>query len=181
MKSRFHTLNLLGWLLAAGLVSGQAMAQSTATASATILRPITITKTSDMNFGNVVPSSAAGTVVLSPTNSRTPDGGVTIMTTQTGTVAAASFTVEGEAAATYTLLLPAADVTLASPSSAVMQVTNFTSDVGTGAGEGLLSGTASTPGTAGTQLIHVGGKLKVGTNQVPGLYTGSVSVTVAYN
>jgi hypothetical protein len=62
-----------------------------------------------------------------------------------------------------------------------MQVTDFTSDVGTAAGAGKLGGTASTPGTSDTQIVHVGGTLKVGSPQVAGIYTGTVSVDVAYN
>ena len=177
MKSRFHTLKLLGWLLAAGLVSGQTMAQSTATASArasaTILRPITITKATDMNFGKIVPGIAAGTVVLSPTGDRTTVGGVTIMTTQTGTVAAAaSFTVEGEGAATYSVTLPSS-VSLTGNGTA-MTVATFTSTPG----DGALSGNA---GAVGTQTLLVGGTLAVGASQAAGSYSGDFDVTVAYN
>ncbi len=39
----------------------------------------------------------------------------------------------------------------------------------------------STAGNAGTQSFYVGGTLHVGSNQAPGAYTGTFSVTVAYN
>ena len=180
MKSRFHTLKLLGWLLAAGLVSGQAMAQSTATASATasatILRPITITKATDMNFGNVVPSSAAGTVVLLPDGTRSSTAGSTFIPSNPGTVTAAAFTIEGEGAATYSVTLPSS-VSLAGNGTA-MTVATFTSTPGAVAGDGVLSGSA---GTAGTQTLLVGGTLAVGASQGAGSYSGRFDVTVAYN
>ncbi len=43
-----------------------AQVTATATATATIVSPIAISKTVDMNFGNVASSVALGTVVLDP-------------------------------------------------------------------------------------------------------------------
>ncbi|MCX6259282.1 MAG: DUF4402 domain-containing protein, partial [Bacteroidia bacterium] len=43
---------------------------ATATATATIVAPIAITKTVDMNFGNVAVGITAGTVVLTPAGTR---------------------------------------------------------------------------------------------------------------
>ena len=88
--------------------SSFAQATATAAASATIITPITIAKTVDMNFGNVaVSASTAGTVVMSPAGVRSTGGagGVTLPATS-GTVAAASFTVSGQANYTYAITLP---------------------------------------------------------------------------
>ena len=160
-------------------VSTSAMAQSTATeaadAKATIIKPISIAKTADLSFGKVVPA-AAGTVSLSTSAERGVTGGTTIMSTQTGTVTAAAFTVTGEALATYTVTLPANDsVSMNGPGGATMAVNSFTSSVATSAGAGLL--------TSGTQELKVGATLSVGTAaaQTAGDYTGSFNVTVAYN
>jgi hypothetical protein len=46
--------------------STYAQVSSTATASVTIVTPITLAKTVDMNFGNVAVSAVAGTVVITP-------------------------------------------------------------------------------------------------------------------
>src|ERR1700750_3473097 len=85
-----------------------AQATATATATATIVTPITITKTVDMNFGNVaVSASLAGTAVMTPGGVRSTGGagGVTLPST-TGTVTAASFNVAGQASYTYAITLP---------------------------------------------------------------------------
>ncbi|MHB9141405.1 MAG: DUF4402 domain-containing protein, partial [Paludibacter sp.] len=59
-------------------VMAQATASANATAAATIVTPIAITKTVDMNFGNVAVGASAGTVILAPAGTRTTSGGVTL-------------------------------------------------------------------------------------------------------
>ena len=171
-------------LIAFGLVASAtgAMAQSTATGTATanVIRPITITPTLDLAFGNVVPGAAIGTLAVDPAGAQLAAGGVTQPGSQKGTVTSAQFTVAGEGSFTYTLTIPTVAVTISDggvPGN-TMTVGTFTSDVATTAGAGVLSGLA---GTAGTQTVSVGGTLNVGANQAAGSYTGSFSVTVAYN
>ncbi|MCE5320546.1 MAG: DUF4402 domain-containing protein, partial [Bacteroidales bacterium] len=82
-----------------------AQVSATATATSTIVTPIAISKTVDMNFGNVAVSSSAGTVVLATAGTRTATGGVTLPATS-GTIAAAEFTVTGQAGYTYSITLP---------------------------------------------------------------------------
>lgn len=150
----------------------QASATTTASASATVIRPITLTKVTDLNFGSVVPSAAAGTVTVVPAGTRSAGGGAGLA--GSAGVTAASFTVGGEGAATYAITLPAAAVVITSGANN-MNVTGFTS---TPAATGTIGGAA---GTAGTQTLNVGAVLNVGANQNPGTYTGTFSVTVAYN
>src|SRR5580698_1501605 len=95
-------------VLGATSTSSFAQATATASASANIITPITIVKTVDMNFGNVaVSATTAGTAILAPAGTRTTGGagGVTLPAT-VGTVAAASFTVSGQASYTYAITLP---------------------------------------------------------------------------
>src|ERR1700684_3052224 len=107
--------------------SSFAQATATAAASATIITPITITKTVDMNFGNVaVSATIAGTAILAPAGTRTTGGagGVTLPATA-GTVSAASFTVSGQASYTYAITLPTT-VSISSGAN-TMNVNAFTS------------------------------------------------------
>ena len=154
--------------------SSFAQATTSASASATIITPITIVKATDMNFGNVaVSASLAGTVVMSPASVRTAagGGGVTLPAV-TGTVAAASFTVSGQANYTYAITLPSS-CTITDASSHTMTVDGFTSDPAT---TGALSGT-------GSQTLNVGATLNVSAAQAAGTYTNAsgVAVTVNYN
>jgi len=145
-----------------------AQVSATATASATIVAPIAIAKTVDMNFGNVASSAALGTVVMTPAGARSVIGGVTLPAT-IGTVAAASFTVTGTAGYTYSITLPGGATTITSGANN-MTVNSFTS---TPAATGLLTG--------GTQALTVGATLNVGANQVAGAYLSGTPFTVTVN
>ena len=158
-----------------GSTSGAfAQASATASASATIITPISISKTVDMDFGNIaVSASTGGTVDLATTGARTTGGaGGTTLPSTTGTVAAAEFAVSGEASFTYAITLPTS-ATLSDGSGNTMTVGSFVSNPS-------ATGTLS---TGGTQTLLVGATLTVGAAQVAGTYTNStgVPVTVNYN
>ena len=153
--------------------SSFAQASATASASATIVTPITIVKVTDMNFGNVAVSATnPGTVILAPASSRTIGGTGVTLPAVTGTVAAASFTVSGQASYTYAITLPSS-CTITDASSHTMTVNGFTSDPAT---TGALSG-------SGSQTLNVGATLNVSAAQPAGTYTNAsgVQVTVNYN
>ena len=167
-------LILSAFVLGGFALNSNAQATATATATATIVTPISISKTADMNFGNVaVSASTGGTVILAPAGTRTTGGagGVTLPAT-TGTVAAAAFTVNGNGSFTYAITLPSSPITLTRASgSETMTAGTFTS---TPSGTGTLS--------SGTQNLTVGATLTVGNGQVAGVYTsGNFNVTVNYN
>lgn len=156
------------FLLACG-TKASAQASASATSTATIITPITITKTSDMNFGNVaVQVATGGTVVMTPAGLRSATSGVTLPGTA-GTVSAASFTVNGQSGYTYAITLPLS-VTISDASSNSMQVDNFTS---TPSATGTLTG--------GTETLNVGATLNVSASQAPGVYTSATPFTVTVN
>jgi len=157
------------------LFTAVAFSQSSATASAaaTILTPIAISNTIDMDFGNLASSGTTGTCVLATDNSRSTTGGVTTMAG--GTPTAASFTVTGVAAATYTITLPAGATTV-SDGTNTMTIDTWASNP---SGTGTLTG--------GTSTLLVGATLNVGINQPGGVYntsnvlgSGEFTVTVNY-
>lgn len=155
-------------------VSSFGQVSATATSSATIVTPIGITKTVDMNFGNVAVSNVLGTVVLTPAGTRTKSGGVTLPATA-GTVSAASFAVVGEGNYTYAITLPSSAVTLKRTGSVdTMTATLFSS---TPSGTGALTG--------GAEALLVGATLNVAGSQLAGTYTTEAgspfTVTVNYN
>ena len=153
-------------------VISSAQVTATATASSTIVTPIGITKTVDMNFGNVaINSTTAGTVVLAPAGTRTSTGGVTLPATA-GTVAAAEFNVTGANNYTFSITLPSTSHEIKSGSN-TMSVTGFTS---TPTPNGTLSAT-------GSATVKVGATLNVSAGQAAGTYTSVTpfEVTVNYN
>lgn len=164
---------LVTFILFASLTT-HTFAQATASASvtATIVTPISISKTVDMNFGNVAVTGTAGTVVLDPAGVRTKTAGVTLPAT-TGTVTAASFTVSGQGNYTYTITLPSTDYTITRNSGSETMIVNAFTSAPTGTG--AL--------TSGSQTLTVGATLNVSANQAAGIYTNGTgfNVTVNYN
>jgi hypothetical protein len=160
-------------VIAMFLITGTAFTQVTAsaTASATILEPIAISKTVDMNFGNLAVNATPGTIVLAPDGLRTATGGVTFLPSNAGTITAASFEVTGLADATYSITLPAT-ATVISNAGNDMTVDTWTSDP-------TPTGTL----TGGTQTLNVGGTLNVPASSPYGVYTSAIpfNVTVNYN
>src|SRR4051812_15235505 len=99
IMSRMSFLSIAIMLMAGYQTNVFAQATATAAASANVIAPISMTKTVDLNFGNIAVSvSSGGTVVLVPAGTRSAGGagGVTLPVTS-GTVAAATFTVSGNA------------------------------------------------------------------------------------
>lgn len=150
-----------------GFSSASKAATTSAAVNVVVLSPISITKTSDLSFGDVYPDIAAiGTISIDSGSNRTAGGAATLGPTS-GT--AAQFTVTGEANAAYILSLPTTAVSLNSPSGDTMNVDTFIND-----GSGTLNG-------GGTEIVSVGATLRVGAKQVPGSYSGTFDVTVNYN
>lgn len=170
MKNFGKTLILLAVMVSFSAVAF-AQVSATANASATIITPIAITTTADMNFGNVAASAAPGTVVLTPAGARSVTGGVTLPAI-TGSVSAAAFTVTGEDGFAYAITLPAAALTISSGGN-TMTVGTWTSNPD---GTGTLTG--------GTSNLTIGATLNVGANQASGTYgepAETFTVTVNYN
>lgn len=163
-------------VLALGIVAigctATSFAQSTATGStsALLIIPISIAKTTDLNFGTVAASSTAGTVVLDYLNARTTTGGATLpagSTLQTTAV----FQVSGEAASSFSIAIPAS-ISLTGSTSGTMTVDGITCD----AGSSIIL-------TAGAKTLKVKGTLNVPINAVAGTYSNAsdLFVTVNYN
>lgn len=158
----------------------QAAATGTASANATIAKPITITKTADLNFGIIVPNGTGNgslTVTVDTADTRSIAGNVD-GSLLGGTVSSAAFNVTGRPNATYAITLPAAPFNIIGTNTgATMPVSAFTES--TGAGGGTLT-VGATPGL-GEHSFSVGATLTVGETQAADDYTGTLSVTVAYN
>lgn len=150
--------------------SGSIMAQAS----------ISITKNGDMNFGTIAASSGGGTVVLSPSASRTASGGIILPSSFTGSFSAAQFAVTGEPGYSYVITLPDTfELTTASAGTdQTMTINTFNSATFNNSATdntGVLTG--------GTDTVSVGATLNVGASQTAGSYTNAAGfeVTVNYN
>lgn len=130
-------------------------------------QPIGITKTIDMNFGNIA-VIASGTVVLNPAGSRIGTGGVTLPAIA-GSVLAASFDVTGGANLTYAITLPLNCIISSGGNN--LTIDNFTS---------IPSATGTLNGI-GTQQLNIGATLNIIGAQSPGNYISSFPFEVIIN
>ncbi|NRT13230.1 DUF4402 domain-containing protein [Flavobacterium sp. 14A] len=163
-------------ILAFAAFSSSAYAQTVvsgaATATATIITPIAITKVVDMNFGDISTNGNNGTVKLTTEDIRSATGGASFSAATPGTITSAKFTVTGMADYGYSISMPGTITLKHTDNSTVMVVTDINNSVGT-------SGTLA----AGTQDIFVGGTLNLVGAQLAGVYTNTadLKVTVNYN
>lgn len=165
-------------VIAAGLLgSGSAFAQAantssaTAAGSVTIVRPLTITNTSGLAFGRIVkPRTGDGTVSIA-NNSNTVVAGSGAVALSGITTSRAVFTVDGEGGQAIGISMPSS-MTL-SGNGDTIEVTLAPDFGSTETLSGALAG-------SGSKTLNVGGGFDLPSAQASGAYTGSFTVTVAY-
>lgn len=164
-------------ILMAGNSFAQSQANANVNASATILAALTITKNSDVTFGNVG-ATTAGQVYLDPKGLAASN--------YVGTGAAVgTFTIAGATTQSIHLGWPAS-VTLTSGANTLTYTLKVNGlNASTQASSATLSLTGgycdvTTSGTGGYYL-WVGGNIGTLTTQAVGGYTGTANFTVEYN
>lgn len=173
------TLALIGSALAAP-VTAQAQSDQTTGTRVSLIEPLTITKLSDLDFGDLVPGSG-GTVVLTstPTQTCTTTGGVI----HAAECQAATFGGSGATGQRVRIRRPIGRIITLTGPGADMTVTDITIN-----GDPSLTATQSNPNferfrinsADGTFIFRVGGTLNVGANQEPGIYTGTFDIRLDY-
>jgi hypothetical protein len=114
-----------------------AQATSSASARATIVEPVTITKAAETSMGTVA-IIIAGTIEVIP--AKIPRGIPNInLPVNTGTFTAATFMVEGNASYAYTITVPSSPLEVKS-SNGPLVVNSFISDPNINSSSGLSSG-----------------------------------------
>lgn len=166
-------------LVASGLVVGAPAAfadasTSTATAnsSLTVIRPLTVTKNTDLVFGRIVEPRSGGTGTVSIANtSNSVVAGSGAVALSGITTSRAVFTVDGEGGQVVTVNMPSAfNLTKGSDSITVTLSPDFGSTV-------TLSNALA---AAGSKTLNVGGSFSLPDTQASGAYAGTFDVTVAY-
>ena len=151
---------------------GQDTDNATASAGANIISPLTITKVSDLHFGDLVPSTEESVTVIMEQDGTISSAAQYYLST--GTRTAASFKITGAADHTYKINCPAT-VTLAGQGDAAGSTMTLTFDPNLS-----ITGTSITMPSSGTETLNLGGSLVLAANQASGTYTVNFDVTVAY-
>jgi len=151
------------------VVSANAQDSDFATSAATIITPISITKTANLNFGNVAVGATAGTAVLTTSGTVSGTAGVTIPTAG-GSPTAAAFTINGETTNSFSIAFTNSSITLTKAGGGTMTVDNFVSSLG-----------ATSALVGGTKPLTVGATLNVAANQAAGLYENATDLIVVVN
>ena len=157
-----NKLLIAGAAIASISISTLAIAASdTGNATANIVAPITITNTSDLQFGDIV--AAAGTVTIAADG--TPGGTLS----STGTQSAGTFDITGEGTKTFSIAI--ATVSNLTDGTDTIPLSAYTNT------EGGATGTL----VGGALTLGVGATITLTGTEGAGAYTGSYSVTVDYN
>jgi hypothetical protein len=154
----------------------QAVVSPAATATATIITPIAITKETDMSFGDISTNGQNGTVILTTDNLRSATGGVSFSSATSGTVTSAKFIVTGMNDYGYSISIPESFNLTHTDGATTMTVGTITNSIGIAGAAGTLNG-------SGTQEIFIGGTLSLLGAQLAGVYTNTddLKVTINYN
>jgi hypothetical protein len=147
-----------------------------ASAGARLIKPLTLTKLTDLNFGTIVMGSVSGsqTVSVSGAGAVTcgaSGGGLTCTNTAQATASAASYRVTGTQG----------QIVVISSSPSNLSTTNGGPGGSTLVLTPIIPGplTLQSSGSAGNEF-NVGGSITITSSTVDGVYTGEVDVQVAY-
>lgn len=149
------------------LVFAQASATSTVNSRATVIDPIQIDKTVDLDFGNVISAYNPGSVILAPDGSRTAFG-VEVSNSIPGEVTPAEALVT-HGNNNYSISLPESFLLYNQENpNQVLVIDQFTVDANTG---------------EVSDILKIGATLNLEANQLSGFYTNDsgFNVTVSYN
>ena len=172
MKKFLAVAILATGLLGATSAFAQATASTSASGSVTLIRPLTITKTADLEFGRIVKhATTTGTVSMtSGADGVTAGSGAVALTGIT--TSRAKFSIDGESGQLVNVTVPASfGITNGTDTITVTTASSLGTSV-------TLSGTY--PG-AGSSPLNVGGSFSVLPALSTGVYTGTLNVSVAYN
>jgi hypothetical protein len=148
-----------------------AVAQRTSSVTPTsdieIVQSTAIYNVGSMAFGNIVPGTTGGTVVLTTSGGTTATGSVHLIAGSSRS--AATFVVFGSPLLAYSIQVPSTISLGRSGGSQSMVVSSLTS-----------SNTGGILGSNGSASVTVGGTLTVSASQTSGQYAGSFAVTVSF-
>ncbi|WP_158500123.1 DUF4402 domain-containing protein [Sphingopyxis macrogoltabida] len=166
----------IGMAAAGAALCGPASAADTSvTANAAIVRPNTLIKTDDLDFGTLVSGATGGTVTVNAlTGARTTSGGVSPVGND-----AQRAVFQGTGGILLITVSGSTSVTLARAGGGAPTMTASLVRAASTSGGGIaLLGSTLLP--SGVQTYYIGGTLTVPANQPDGDYSGTFTLTVNY-
>lgn len=170
-----RTLTIAAAAASAALCVPAQAADVGGTVNAAVVRPNTLIKTDDLDFGTLISGATGGTVTINPvTNARTTAGGVAPVGS-----AAQRAVFQGTGGILLITVSGSTSVTLmrAGGGAAPMTASLVRAASTSGGGIVLLGGTLL---PSGVQTYYIGGTLTVPANQPEGDYSGTFTLTVNY-
>lgn len=174
-RDALRGLTIAAAAASAMLCASAQAANTSVTTNAAVVRPNTLIKTDDLDFGSLISGPTGGTVTVNPvTNARSSGGGVTLVGSNAqravfqGTGGIILITVSGSTSVTLARVgggAPSMNATLVRAAST------------SGGGIALLGATLL---PSGLQTYYIGGTLTVPANQPAGDYRGTFTLTVTY-
>ena len=156
------------WACALAASTGAHAGTQAGTAKVITLKPLSIVKLRDLDFGRLASGTTAGTVVIEPTTDARLTTGGTLAAG--GTPLAAQFYTYGTAGLVLQVTRGPLPVLSRAGGGATMNVTQLT----------LNGPTIRLLNAAGLIDLRVGGTLAVAANQLDGIYSGNFDITVTY-
>lgn len=180
----------LALLCAANAANANESKAATGQAQATIVAPLSVVYVQGMSFGRIVPRPTAGTVTVDQNTSQCIVTGAIL---EVGTCRYAVFSGMGTKNMSARISLtnvvnltgPGQQMTLDNIALGTNSTITFAGNPNAnGQGVGLTKGgnaqRYSITTNSGIYLLNIGGRLNVNANQAPGVYTGSISISVQY-
>lgn len=172
MNMTYRIAAIAALLVSASPAFAVVNATATAEAKGLVLQPLTLTKVSDLDFGTVIASNAAGTVTINAdSGARAVTGGVTAVPSYPG--GRGEFAGAGTATQSVILSLTSPSVLVSTTNASdTLVVTSMALDNGNTLTRTIDSTSAFTVG--------VGGNFAIAASQPNGLYSAQFTVTASY-
>jgi Domain of unknown function (DUF4402) len=165
-------------LAASPALAAPEKATATGTAQAVVVERLSIIKVYDMDFGRIIPSTTAGTVVLAPTGARSVTGGTRIAGGPSQPATFAGFGANGQLVS----LTMQSNTSTLTRSGGTQTMTMDTYIVGSTPTAQLTTNPTVFRINSATGMFQfpLGATLRVDANQTPGIYTGTFAVNITY-
>lgn len=167
--NRLIVLLAMACAFATPAAAARVQASPKSTGKATLVKPLSLLKLGDLDFGRIASGATAGTVTVNPNNdARTSTGGVTLMG---GTPLAARFISYGTQGSLLIVTRTANPILVTRVGGTETMLVDTL----------ILNGpTVRAIAANGTMDLRVGATLSVAANQVEGNYVGDMDVFVNY-